>query len=454
MNRIRRIAAVWTCKLLIKIGKLAGKKGSSTPGIYALKIYPGILEDLSKQVKHEIIAVCGTNGKTTTNNLICSILEKKGYKVVCNKVGANMLPGVVTAFIDSADLFGNLHADYAAIEMDEASCVRIFPHFTPDIMVISNLFRDQLDRYGEIDITVDFLKKALALTKNTTLIINGDDPICATIGKDFNQKVITYGISEDLQIHLNETKEGQFCAYCGSRLTYDYYHYSQLGQYHCESCGFQRPVIDYEATQVDIQNGLKFTVNQKMRIAVDYRGFYNVYNILAALCTADCLHIDLSDINEILSDYKPQIGRMEKFDLGKPVILNLSKNPAGFNQGIFTVLSDTHTKDIIVMINDNAQDGKDISWIWDVDFEKLDNEKVHSLGFCGIRRYDVNVRFKYADFERKSSKVYDDLKSAIKDMIKKDGEALYILVNYTAIFQAQDILKELEEEYRKGGLEI
>ena len=200
MNRIRRIAAVWTCKLLIKIGKLAGKKGSSTPGIYALKIYPGILEDLSKQVKHEIIAVCGTNGKTTTNNLICSILEKKGYKVVCNKVGANMLPGVVTAFIDSADLFGNLHADYAAIEMDEASCVRIFPHFTPDIMVISNLFRDQLDRYGEIDITVDFLKKALALTKNTTLIINGDDPICATIGKDFNQKVITYGISEDLQI--------------------------------------------------------------------------------------------------------------------------------------------------------------------------------------------------------------------------------------------------------------
>ncbi len=451
MRKIRCIAAIWIGKLLIKFGKLIGKKGSSAPGEYALKLYPGVLKDLAAQVKKATIAVCGTNGKTTTNNLICSILEKKGFRVVCNKLGANMLPGVVTAFIDSADWLGRLNADYATIEMDEASCLRIFPHFAPDFMIIANLFRDQLDRYGEIDITADLLKKALALTEDTTLIFNGDDPICATIGKDCGKQTVCFGIGEDVGVHLNETKEGQFCTYCGTHLTYDYYHYSQLGNYRCEKCGFRRPAIDYEATEIDLQNGLKFCINQQLPIEVNYRGFYNVYNILGAISTLDCLQIDLSDINDVLSDYKPQVGRMESFDLGKPVILNLAKNPAGFNQAIFTVLSDERQKDMILMINDHVSDGMDVSWLWDVDFEKLDKENTNALGFCGIRRLDLNVRFKYADLKKKNSKVYEKLEDAIRDMITKEGEILYVLVNYTAIFQAQDILKRMEEEYRKGG---
>ncbi len=452
MRKIRYIAAIWVCKWLIKLGKLLGKKGSSAPGEYALKIYPYVLKELAAQVKVATIAVCGTNGKTTTNNLICTMLEKKGFRVVCNKLGANMLPGVVTAFIDGSDWFGRLDADYATIEMDEASCLRIFPHFAPDFMIIANLFRDQLDRYGEIDITADLLKRALSLTENTTLIFNGDDPICATIGKDYAGKSMAFGISEDVGVQLNETKEGQFCSYCGTHLKYAYYHYSQLGNYQCENCGFQRPEIAYEARDIDLRNGLKFCVNHQLSIAVNYRGFYNIYNILAAISVLDCLAIDLKDVNALLADYKPQIGRMETFDLGKPVVLNLAKNPAGFNQAIFTVLSDERKKDIVLMINDHVSDGIDVSWLWDVDFEKLNQENTNALGFCGIRKLDLNVRFKYADFARKDTTVYEELELAIRDMIAKDGEVLYILVNYTGIFQAQDILKRLEEEYKKGGL--
>ncbi len=453
MKNIRHLLAIWVGKLLIWAGKLAGKNSSSTPGGYALRIAPDILKQLSGQVKSGIVAVCGTNGKTTTNNLICSILEKKGYRVVCNRVGANMLPGIVTAFVDSADWLGRLNADYAALEMDEASCLRIFPHVTPDIMLISNLFRDQLDRYGEIEMTADLLKRALELTKDTTLVINGDDPVCATIAQGCQHPVLAFGISENVNMNLDETKEGQFCSFCGERLHYDYYHYSQLGNYRCAKCGFTRPAIAYEATALDIQNGLKFTVNGTTRIEVDYRGFYNVYNILAALCVADCLKIPLADINEILSDYKPQVGRMEQFYLNKPVILNLAKNPAGFNQAIFTVMSDGRTKDVVVSINDHPRDGLDVSWIWDVDFEKFQNETVGALGFCGYRKEDVNLRFKYGGFASEQTQVFDDLETAIREMVQKDNEVLYVLVNYSAIFQAQEILKKLEAEYKKGGSE-
>lgn len=442
MRKIRYILSVWLCKMLIVAGKVAGKKSSSKPGAIAMKVCPDVLKILSKKVKKEIIAVCGTNGKTTTNNIIDKILTDKGYRVVCNNVGANMLSGIVTAFIEKTDIFGKLSCDYATLEMDEASAVKIFDHLSPSLMVITNLFRDQLDRYGEIDLTANYLKSALDKAKDAKLLINGDDPVCAKIAKD-SGRCISFGINENLNINLDETKEGQFCAYCGNKLTYNYYHYSQLGDYFCENCDFKRPQIDFVATGLNINDGLKFTVNGELDIDVNYRGFYNVYNILGAISAVSLLNVDLKDINEILSDYKPQIGRMEAFYIGKPVVLNLAKNPAGFNQAIHTVLADQRKKDIIVAVNDKENDGIDVSWIWDVDFEKLGDEKVSKLGFLGTRKYDLELRFKYAEVN-KESKVYDDLKTAIEELLKSDSEILYLLVNYSVIFEAQEILKELE----------
>ena len=439
---MRKLLAIWITKLLILAGKLAGKKGSSTPGSAALRICPDILKLLAAQVRNEIVVVCGTNGKTTTNNLIASILKANGYKVVCNYVGANMLPGVVTAFISRAGWLGRLDADFACIEVDEISTVRVFRHFQPAYMVVTNLFRDQLDRYGEIDITLRYLKDALKLCGGTRLILNGDDPLLAAFGRQTGKQCVYFGVGQDVGIALNETKEGRFCLFCGAELHYDYYHYSQLGRYRCDSCGFARPAVEYEAQNVQLEHGIAFDVKGK-HFAVKYRGFYNIYNILAAYAAVDLLGARAENLNAVFAAYKPQIGRMEEFTIGgKQVVFNLSKNPAGFNQAISTVLGDKRPKDVLVVINDNAQDGRDISWIWDVDFERLADAKVQTLYAGGIRHHDVGVRFKYAELAFSDA---PDVRAAVAKGIAAPGEVLYVLVNYTALFSTQDILKDMED---------
>jgi UDP-N-acetylmuramyl tripeptide synthase len=453
MNYIRKLFAIWAAKAAIIASKLLGKKGSSGPGNIALKIYPNILKDLASRVKKEILIVCGTNGKTTTNNMVYNLLTANGYSVVCNRVGANMLEGIVTAFVNSATLWGSLNADYASIEVDEASAVKIFDHLSPSKIIITNLFRDQLDRYGEIDITIKLLNQALEKVPEASLILNGDDPLTARFGHNTDRRCYFFGIDQNLNISLNETKEGRFCTFCGEELQYNYYHYSQLGDFFCPSCGFKRPSLDFKAFDVHLEDGLQFEVAYDCSTAsfnLNYKGFYNIYNILASMSAATLLGIDIHTINNVLSRYKPQIGRMETFHLGKPVIFNLSKNPAGFNQAISAVLQDPRTKDIMVVINDNAQDGKDISWIWDVDFERFVAPNIKSYIASGIRKEDVAVRFKYAGIDENNVTVQGDIRLAIIDLVNRSGEVCYILVNYTALFSTQNILKSLEKsrEYK------
>lgn len=446
MKKIRIIISVIVCKALIIIGKLAGKKGSSTPGNIALKISPYVLKHLASQVKKEIIMVCGTNGKTTTNNLLYSLLKSTGNEVVCNNVGANMLPGVACAFINKADIFGNLKADYAAIECDEASLRHIIKHVTPDKIIITNLFRDQLDRYGEIDITINLLNEALKNLPNVRLILNADDPLCTHFGK--NKNCSYYGVSQDLNLNANETKEGRFCLECGNELKYNYYHYSQLGDYSCPNCGFARPKPDYNATNVILTNGIAFKLNYgntETDFCVNYRGFYNIYNILASFAAYDLLGCPTENAEKVFADYKPQIGRMEPFEInGKTVILNLSKNPAGFNQAISSLCNDPRKKDVMIVLNDNAQDGKDVSWIWDVDYEKLKNANLSSLTASGIRKYDMALRLKYAGFD--NLEIADNTRETLKKVTEKSGETTYILINYTALFDTQNNLKSLEDK--------
>lgn len=355
-----------------------------------------------------------------------------------------MLPGVVTAFIEKTNLFGKLSADYACIEIDEISTIKVFAHFEPDYMIITNLFRDQLDRYGEVEITSGYLEKAVSLCKNTTLILNADDPLLSAFGKKTSKKCYYFGVGEDVGIALNETKEGRFCSFCGDELKYYFYHYSQLGVYRCENCGFSRPKVDFEAKNVNVENYLSFTVNE-LDFDVNYRGFYNIYNILAAYAAISLCGIEISNLNEVLDNYKPQIGRMEEFLInGKQVILNLAKNPAGFNQAISTVLNDKKKKNIIVAVNDMPSDGMDISWIWDVDFERLNDINANNFYVSGIRHNDLAVRFKYAELEPLTD--FEDIKSAIKKGLEDESDVLYVLVNYTALFSTQKILKGMEEE--------
>lgn len=441
-----KILSIFVAKCAIFVGKLFGKKGSSTPGSIALKIYPKILSDLAAQVRKETIFICGTNGKTTTSNLLYSLITNTGKKVVCNNVGANMLPGVACAFVNSSGIFGRIDADYAVIECDEASLRHIVKHIKPDKIIITNLFRDQLDRYGEIDITIKLLSEAFDSIDDFKLILNADDPLSSYFGTKYN--AIYYGISEKSNLTTNEIKEGRFCLCCGEELSYNYYHYSQLGDYYCTKCGFKRPLPDYSAVNIDLTDKMSFDIDfkgKKISLDLNYKGFYNIYNVLAAFSAYESLSIGLGSINRVFNSYKPQIGRMESFDInGKQVVLNLSKNPAGFNQAIATLIDDKSEKDVFVVINDNGQDGKDISWIWDVDFELLKDAEISSLYAGGIRKDDLALRLKYAGF--KNVITFDNCIENLRKIIYSSNKVCYILVNYTALFSTQTDLIELEKE--------
>lgn len=444
---MRKLLAIWTARLATIAGRLLGKQSSSTPGMIALKLYPNLVRELSKELRRGIIVVCGTNGKTTTNNLLNTALEKGGYRTVCNGTGANMIGGVATAFADACSLTGRFDADWAVLEIDEASARRVFAHLTPDYMVITNLFRDQLDRYGEIETTMALLKEAIDMAEGVKLVLNGDDPLTAQFGE--GKDAVYYGISQQV-LPQEETKEGRLCVKCGKEQSYHYLHYSQLGDYYCPHCGNKRPAIDFEAKNIDLSESMKFAINGEP-IDVNYRGFYNIYNILAVFAALRTAGVSAGELTRVLEEYKPQTGRMEQMNLGKPFILNLAKNPAGFNQAIQTVMLDKRKKDIIVAINDLVNDGQDVSWIWDVDFEKLKDENLNTLSTGGIRLYDLALRFKYADIP--VDMVTKNLREALEMCQKSDAEVCYVLANYTAVYPAKATMLELQKELKKGGAE-
>ena len=442
--KIRRMAAVTAAKFTGYICKKMGRQGVTWAGKIALKLCPDILEQLSAQVREKIFVVCGTNGKTTTNNMLCAALEKEGKKVICNHTGSNMLNGVVAAFVLGAKWNGTLDADYACIEVDEASTKYIFPAIHPDYMVMTNLFRDQLDRYGEIDITMNILEEMMHKVPEMKVIVNGDDALSAYLAMDSGNPYVTYGISKPVvQSAANEIREGRFCKKCGERLQYSFYHYSQLGDYKCPKCGFQRPALQYDAYDVKVGEQLSFRVEDKL-LSANYKGFYNVYNILAAYAAIRTAGFSGNSFYEMLKSFNPENGRMEQFRIeGTGVMLNLAKNPAGFNQNISAVMQDKSPKDIMIVINDNAQDGRDISWLWDVDFDLLKEESIRSITVSGIRCQDMRLRLKYVDIP---SELEPDVESAVKSCVKKGTGNLYVLVNYTALFSTRNILKKLEGE--------
>ncbi|MDO4519248.1 MAG: MurT ligase domain-containing protein [Eubacteriales bacterium] len=441
--KLRTMFAILSARIVQKACRMAGRQGVTLAGKVAWKIDPGILEKLAKQVKKETIVVCGTNGKTTTNNLLCAALEAEGKRVICNHTGSNMLYGIVTSYVLAAKVNGKLEADYACIEIDEASTVKVFPHLTPDYMILTNLFRDQLDRYGEIDTTIEILKRAIEMVPDMKLIVNGDDALLAYLAEVSGHETNCFGVNEPVNTLLksNEVRESGFCKKCGAKLEYEFYHYSQLGPYHCPKCDFKRPRIKYNAADIRLENGLAFTVDGK-QLEADYRGFYNVYNILAVYSAISSLGVPVTNLEAVLQRFSPENGRNEKFRVkNTEILLNLAKNPAGFNQNIDSVMTDTREKDLIIVINDNAQDGKDISWLWDVDFEKIDDERVQSIVVSGIRGLDMRLRLKYANIP---SVYIEDVKTAIEDRIQNGCGNLYVLVNYTALYSAHKLLKKME----------
>ncbi|MEG6615431.1 MurT ligase domain-containing protein [Peptococcaceae bacterium 1198_IL3148] len=442
-------------KLSSRLSKFTGGRGSSLPGVVARRIYAKTLSELSKQVKKGTIMVTGTNGKTTTNNMLAKVLQADGQRVVFNEEGANLITGVTACFVRNATLSGVIDYDYAALEVDEASFPKVVKEVKPDMVVVNNFFRDQLDRYGELDKTVSLVRDALKQLDDVILVLNADDPLVAQLGPTTGHKAIYYGISQqqDVGRAAVQTREARFCPFCGGELDYNYYHYSQLGDYNCPRCNFARVTPEVEATDVEITlGGLTAQVCHQgscSAITLHTAGFYNLYNALAAFAVGKLLAISVPTIQKGLEMYTPAIGRMERFRYhDKPALLNLVKNPTGFNEGLATLLSLPGSKDVFIALNDNAADGRDISWLWDVDFEILTEQLDYLQTFtcAGTRAEEMALRLKYAGVPVDKITVVRELESAITATLGGQADTAYLFSTYTALWPAQSILNRLAEK--------
>jgi len=421
-----RLTVIFAKSISVVSTTLGLGAGETWPGEIALSIRPDIARFLSGKLSDGTILIAGTNGKTTTSLMTKTIFEHIGDTVVHNATGANLLNGIVSSFIRNTDWLGRVTADMGIFEVDENSLPVVLKYITPKRVVLLNLFRDQLDRYGEVDVIVEKWLSALSkLPKTTEVILNSDDPGIASLGRAVKGKDTYFGLNDPskyLRVGEHAT-DSIFCYRCGHRLAYDGIYYSHIGSWRCTKCGNKRPLP---------------TVTRGPR---PLQGLYNQYNALAAVAIAHSLDIPENEIKKALRGFAPAFGRQEEIQVGKKTVqLFLSKNPAGFNASLKTVL-EMGAKDILLVLNDRIPDGRDVSWIWDVDFEMIPPPV--RVGVSGDRLYDMAIRIKYADRDMPLSRVYPTLEDAITMSLKKPlkGNALYILATYSGMLDVRKILK-------------
>ena len=462
-------------QILIKLAKITHTvsrffnlgNGSTWPGHVALMIKPTIVGDIMSKSRTEVILIVGTNGKTTTATMLSTILKHAGNKVIHNTSGANLLNGIASTMLLHTNPKGILSADYAVFEVDENNLPIVLQHIQPKIIIALNLFRDQLDRYGELDTIARKWNAAFRhLSPKTTLVLNSDDPLIAYLAKDVVAPVVYFGLPKETkgQEVMEHAADSLYCPNCGHKLTYQKVFYSHLGIWECPSCGVKRPL----PTLSDATSSLP--------------GTYNIYNALAATLAAQTLGIGLPAITSALQTVQPAFGRQEVISYkGKNIQIFLSKNPTSFNESIKTITEinhssvilnaseESHSKDgkqkfverdpstqqsfaqddkskkptILVVLNDRIPDGRDISWIWDIDIE---NFTFQTVIVSGDRTYDMALRLAYASNTqyaiRNSFIIEQDLQKAIAKALEhlKPTDTLFILPTYSAMLDVRKIL--------------
>lgn len=402
--------------------------GVAWSGEIAMFIDHGIFTKLIPQ-NSKVVLIAGTNGKTTTAKMIQEILAYK-YTVIHNDTGANLENGLVGTILLKTPLFQKKETTFV-FEIDESNLPIILKHVTPDILILLNLFRDQLDRYGEVNTIAKKWQESLESEniKKTTLIINGDDPKLAYIGNKLKQKVreVEYFGINDRSLYLEKKEhavDSTYCPNCGSKLNFEGVYLSHLGNFSCTKCNFSHPKLNLEASMVE----------------TSLSGLYMVYNALASALAGKTLGATSVEIERALKNFKPAFGRQEEIKLGdKTIKILLSKNPAGFNASLKTALNDDSKGPLLFVLNDQIPDGRDTSWIWDVDFEILTNHKRNV--FCsGDRMFELGLRLKYADLSNVD--LTPNLKTALDKAITKTSkeETLWVLATYTAMLETRKIL--------------
>ncbi len=412
---------------------LLHRKAGNFPGKMALYVDPRLIADLRGRLSEGSVIVVGTNGKTSVNNLIADTLERAGYTVSCNRSGANLDSGVASALLQTKQ------AQWGVYESDELWLAKVLPQLQATYVVLLNLFRDQLDRCGEISRIQDSICQALESSPDTVLIYNADDPQCAIIAERVSNRSVAFGVDGSMGLAQNTVSDAQMCQRCEAMIDYHYRQYGQLGDYFCPSCGFTRPELDVVASHVRLgADKTEFKVSfppDEAHLTLTQGTPYLVYNLLAVYTLSTMLEIPVEIVQQAIDDFDPQNGRLQNYTIqGFPTLLNLAKNPTGFNQNLKIVENNKGPKAVAFFINDKIVDGRDISWIWDIDFEELAGHADTRVYAGGIRKNDLQVRLKYAGIDAKLiesiEEVYDDLAALGAD---PTSEWVYAIANYTAL---------------------
>jgi UDP-N-acetylmuramyl tripeptide synthase len=463
--KLRVAFGLWTGKGVISATRLLGRGGTTLPGTVARRIAPDILKALSAQPGKGVIAISGTNGKTTTAKMLSAMFEASGLNVTHNRAGANLISGLTTAFLQGATWTGRVRGNIGLMEIDEATMPQACKEIHPKAAIVTNFFRDQLDRYGELEHTVNFVGRGLdQLKQGAKAALNADDPLCASLGRRQAITPMYYGIEDEhVGTHeMNQTADAKHCVNCGTEYDYKVFYYAHLGKYRCPKCGNERPapqVYVDRISDVDARGSTLHIVTPAgdFEARLQIPGLYNVYNALAAVTGALAMGMPLDAIKAGLETTTSQFGRMELIHMNdRDVYMALVKNPVGFNSVIQTVMQSGTRKNVIICINDLYADGTDISWLWDVDFEAL-AARQDDLNFVicsGLRAEDMAVRLKYAGMATEKITVEKDLAGALAAGLGKlgPGELLYIMPTYTAMLQMREIIQK--QGYTKKFWEV
>lgn len=434
-NKIKKTFALNMGKLSVFILRLFNKGATSFPGKLALKIDNSFLSLINERC-NKIILITGTNGKTTTNNLINQVLKNK--IVLSNLKGANMNNGVAATYIkNTKDYY-----DYGIFEVDEGSLDFVSKYLKPDYILLTNFFRDQLDRYGEIERIINEVLEDIKLLPQTTIIINGDDPLVNQFKHKLNNNVITFGADLPPNEIIEKNLLLKKCPLCGEEITYEKYYYGHLGDYHCKVCGFNNLDKDYIITnQKEYANYQQIEINNNTIINFPYIGLYNAYNVCGVYALLNQLQVPQEEIKESIESFKFSLGRMEEFTYkNKTIKVILTKNPIGLSQVTRIISNDTRTKTIAHILNDNEADGRDISWIWDANTQCENDDTIKNY-YCGGRRAEeIALKKKYDDVDTNKILIYNNWKKMIDTAIEEDVEIVYVLPTYTAVFETRDYI--------------
>lgn len=441
---IKSFFSILAGKITIFLSKHILKGGSTFPGTVALKFDKKILSTVAKDYK--VILVTGTNGKTTTTSMITNIFKNKGYRVITNNTGANLFRGIVSCFIDNYRFSKSNKGSYAIIEVDEANLKFVTDYITPEIITITNLFRDQLDRYGEVYTTLDKILEGIHKVPSSTLVLNGDDSLFGVL--DVENPKVYYGFSNPINDNntIDINADAKFCKVCKAPYKYNFVTYNHLGDYYCTECGYKRPYLKYKMEGILEQTpNSSIVIINGNEVSISQSGVYNIYNGLCAYSIASEAGIENSIITSSLGKVDSSFGRQEEIQIeNKKVKIILVKNPAGYNQALDTLCLNKEVFSTLFMLNDNYADGRDVSWIWDVNFEKLSFLPIQDVFISGIRLYDMAVRLKTAGLNEESFIIEGDYEKLTEKLKTSKNNNIYILATYTAMINYRKFL------YSKG----